>query len=77
MRSLEILLEIGGLRKTEDHQLQLPEKKTRWYVEYILQMDQSEILPGVLTFLQELKESGVKNALGSDSNNARTFLERL
>ena len=52
MRSLEILLEIGGLRKTEEQQLQLAEKKNRWYVEYILQMDQSEILPGVLPFLQ-------------------------
>ena len=77
MRSLQILLEIGGLRKTEVQQLQLAEKKNRWYVEYILQMDQSEILPGVLPFLQELKESGVKIALGSASKNARTILERL
>ncbi|HPT82932.1 MAG TPA: beta-phosphoglucomutase [Limnochordia bacterium] len=76
-RSLEILLEIGGLRKTEEERIQLAEKKNTWYVEYILQMDKSEILPGVLPFLQELKDRGIKIALGSASKNARTILDRL
>ena len=77
MRSLEILLEVGGLEKTEEEKAKLAEKKNTWYVEYILQMDSSELLPGVLDFLEELKENKVKLALGSASKNARTILQRL
>lgn len=77
MRSLEILLEVGGLEKTEEEKAELAEKKNTWYVEYILQMDSSELLPGVLDFLEELKENEVKLALGSASKNARTILQRL
>lgn len=77
MRSLEILLEVGGLKKTEEEKAKLAEKKNTWYVEYILQMDSSELLPGVLDFLEELKENEVKLALGSASKNARTILQRL
>ena len=77
MRSLEILLEVGGLEKTEEEKAKLAEKKNTWYVEYILQMDSSELLPGVLDFLEELKENEVKLALGSASKNARTILQRL
>ena len=42
-----------------------------------MQMDASEILPGVLPFLQELKDNNIKIALGSASKNAPTILNRL
>jgi len=77
MRSLEILLEVGGLEKSEEEKALLADKKNTWYVEYILNMDKTEILPGVLAFLRELKEHNVKIALGSASKNARTILDRL
>jgi beta-phosphoglucomutase len=77
MRSLDILLEIGGQKRTDEEKARLAEAKNTWYVEYITQMDASEILPGVLDFLDELKSAGIKISLGSASKNARTILERV
>lgn len=74
MKSLEILLEIGGLTFDEASKENLAAKKNAWYVEYISEMDSSEILPGVLNFLNSLKENGIKTALGSVSKNAMTIL---
>ena len=77
MRSLEILLEVGGIQKSPAEMHELAEKKNQWYVEYITQMDESEILPGVLDFLAEVKITGAKIALGSASKNAKLILDRL
>ena len=71
MRSLEILLEVGGIEKSPEEKEKLAARKNQWYVEYITQMDESEILPGALAFLREAKAAGVKIALGSASKNAR------
>ena len=77
MRSLEILLEIGGIDLDETARLALAEKKNKWYVEYIRGMDESELLPGAREYLLSLREKGVKIALGSASKNAPTILDRL
>lgn len=76
-RSLEILLEIGGLSLDETSKQALAAKKNAWYVEYIRRMDASEILPGATEYLSLLRERGVKTALGSASQNAPLILERL
>src|SRR5678815_4103055 len=47
VRSLEILLEIGGLTLEEETKLQLAARKNDWYREYIHQLQASDILPGV------------------------------
>lgn len=77
MRSLDILLEIGGQDRTDAEKEELATAKNAWYVEYINKMESSEILPGVLPFLAKLREEGIKIALGSASKNARTILERV
>jgi beta-phosphoglucomutase len=77
MRSLDILLEIGEQKRDPEEKAQLAAKKNTWYVEYISQMDSSEILPGVLPFLAELRTAGIATALGSASKNARLILERV
>ncbi|RAR42950.1 beta-phosphoglucomutase [Paenibacillus sp. MDMC362] len=74
MASLDILLEVGGITLDEDAKLALAEKKNAWYVEYISNMDKSEILPGALEFIQALKDRGIKVALGSASKNAMLIL---
>ena len=74
MASLDILLAIGHLQLDEEIKIALADKKNNWYVEYISKMDESEILPGSLAFLQELKQHGIKIALGSASKNAMTIL---
>lgn len=77
MRSLEIILEIGGIDLSEDVKAQLAEKKNEWYKEYINQMNESEILRGAREFILKLRERGVKTALGSASKNAKTILEKV
>ncbi|OIB00752.1 beta-phosphoglucomutase [Paenibacillus sp. LC231] len=74
MASLDILLEVGGITLDEDAKQALAEKKNAWYVEYISNMDESEILPGAREFIQALKDRGIKVALGSASKNAMLIL---
>ena len=77
MDSLEILLEIGGKSLTEEAKSKLAEKKNKWYVEYIAEMDESEILPGVKEFMTLLKKENIKISLGSVSKNAQSILSRI
>lgn len=79
MRSLDILLEVGGMlgRHTDEQKLELATRKNEWYVELINKMTPAEILPGVIEFLEELEVSGVKIGLGSASRNTPTILERV
>src|SRR5689334_25377474 len=48
VRSLEILLEIGGLKVDDVAKEKMASQKNGWYVEYIHNMDASEILPGAV-----------------------------
>lgn len=77
VRSLEILLEVGNMDFDEDIKLKLMEKKNNWYVEYISKMDESELLPGVKQFILDLKEKGIKTAIGSASKNTPMILKNV
>lgn len=77
MDSLNILLEIGNVEKTDVEKKELAARKNDRYVESISKMDETEILPGVLTFLTELKANNIPFALGSVSKNAPTILEKI
>ncbi|KHL96404.1 beta-phosphoglucomutase [Paenibacillus sp. IHB B 3415] len=77
MRSLDILLEIGGLEFSEAEKLVMADKKNRLYMEYISVLDESELLPGVKAYLSGLRMRGVGVALGSASKNAVFILDKL
>ncbi|MDN5341911.1 MAG: beta-phosphoglucomutase [Oceanotoga sp.] len=77
MKSLDIILEIGNITLKESEKLEFADKKNKWYREYILKMEENEILPGVKTFLNQLKQNNLKIAIGSASKNALTILQRL
>jgi len=77
MTSLDILLSIGKVEKSEEEKMALATKKNENYLTYILKMGPEEILPGTKEFLYLLKREGIKIALGSASKNAMTILERL
>lgn len=77
VRSLEILLEIGGVNASSEQKESWAHDKNEWYVEYITKMGKEEILPGVESFLDELRKNGVKTAIGSASKNANLILTRL
>ncbi|ASA23172.1 beta-phosphoglucomutase [Paenibacillus donghaensis] len=77
MRSLDILLEIGGLEFPEAEKVVMADNKNRLYVEYISRLDESELLPGVKAYLTGLRARGVGIALGSASKNAEFILNKL
>lgn len=77
MRSLEIILELGDVFLSEEDKEHYATEKNELYRSFILRMDKSEILPGVITFLDELDKVGIPFALGSASKNAHTILEGL
>jgi beta-phosphoglucomutase len=76
-RSLEILLEIGGVNLDEVAKTKMAAQKNEWYVDYIRNMDSSELLPGASEYLHSIRARGIKVALGSASKNAPVILERL
>lgn len=77
MRSLDILLEIGGKTLNEQEKIYLATKKNEWYVDFISQMPTDEILPGAKDLLIASRAKGIKVALGSASKNAMLILDRL
>jgi len=76
IRSLELILEWGGIHKTAAEQQALATRKNEWYVEMINQMTPQEILPGAKEFLEQVRSAGLKTALGSASKNSSAILER-
>lgn len=77
MRSLEILLEVGGVTLDENRKLEIASQKNQQYVSYIEKMTPDEILPGVIDFLKSVRSKGIKTAIGSASKNTPLILERL
>lgn len=76
MRSLDLILQWGGLTKTDAEKEELATRKNTWYVEMITKMTPEEILPGAKEFLQSCIDAGLKTALGSASRNSMTILEK-
>lgn len=75
--SLNIILDLGKQKKSEEEKNQLCIKKNNWFVEYIQEMDNSEILPGVKEFIEILKKNDILIALGSSSKNATKILQKV
>jgi len=76
VRSLDIILDLGKVEASQEDKDQWLIQKNEEYLSYLVDMNQSEILPGVLPVLQFLKEKGQPIALGSASKNARPILEK-
>jgi beta-phosphoglucomutase len=77
MASLEIILEIGNIKADENLKHEYATRKNDWYVEYISKMTSAEILPGCVSFIQELRKAGILIAIGSASKNTPMILERV
>lgn len=75
-RSLELILQWGGVTKTDAEKEELATRKNTWYVEMISKMTPDEVLPGAKEFLQTCIDAGIKTALGSASKNSMMILEK-
>ncbi|WP_396186314.1 beta-phosphoglucomutase [Flavobacterium sp.] len=76
VRSLDIILELGKVEASQEDKNKWLVQKNEDYLSYLVDMDQSEILPGVMPILNYLKEQNQLIALGSASKNARPILEK-
>lgn len=77
MRSLEILLEVGGITATEEEKVKMAESKNTRYVAMLQNLNKSELLHGAEAYLRKLKSEGVLISLGSASKNAPLILDKL
>jgi beta-phosphoglucomutase len=77
MDSLEIILKYGKIELTEAEKIKWATQKNTWYLDMVHQMTEDNILPGVMSFLNESKKLGLKIALGSASKNAPIILEKV
>lgn len=76
VRSLDIILELGKVTASQEDKDRWLVQKNEEYLSYLVDMNESEILPGVFTILKFLKENNQPIALGSASKNARPILEK-
>lgn len=76
VRSLDIILDLGKIEASQEQKDQWLVQKNEDYLSYLVDMDETEILPGVMTVLNYLKAKGQGIALGSASKNARPILEK-
>jgi beta-phosphoglucomutase len=75
--SLNLILQWGGLTKTDAEKEELATRKNAWYVDMINQMTPAELLPGAKEFVESCRAAGIKTALGSASKNSGTILEKV
>jgi len=76
VRSLDIILEIGKVEASQEDKDKWLLQKNEDYLSYLVDMNETEILPGVMTVLKFLKENNQPIALGSASKNAKPILEK-
>lgn len=76
VRSLDIILALGNIEASQEDKNKWLFQKNEDYLSYLVDMDESEILPGVLHVLEFIKEKNQLIALGSASKNARPILEK-
>ncbi|MFW6381552.1 MAG: beta-phosphoglucomutase [Bacillota bacterium] len=74
-QSLNIIL--GGREFPERKKKEMTDKKNRYYQEYIDNMTEEDLLPGIKELVERLKEEGYKLAIASSSCNARPVIQNL
>ncbi|XZF64644.1 MAG: beta-phosphoglucomutase [Gloeotrichia echinulata DVL01] len=76
-RRASLMLIIGDRPYSEAQIQEMMERKNRYYVEFIQNITSKDLLPGAIALLDELRQAGIKIAIGSASKNAHPVVERL
>lgn len=78
MESLNLILHWGNvIIRDEEEKKIMADKKNEWYLEFITRMTPDEILPGVESFINDVRNRRIKTVIGSASKNARLILEKI
>ena len=75
--SLEIILKASGVELSADEKEQQANLKNSFYQESLKTIRPQNLLPGVIDFINALKEAKIKTAIASASRNAPEVIERL
>lgn len=75
--SLKKILELGAKTISTEEFDALLISKNDFYVDSIQDLNQTDLLPGVLSLLQEATSKGIKLGIGSSSKNANFILKLL
>ena len=76
-RSLDILLEVGGVDLDTATKTRLADQKNALYLSYVMKMTPDEILPGADAFLRQCRAAGYQTALATASRNAAVIIDLL
>jgi beta-phosphoglucomutase len=77
MAPLELILSLGALEIEQPEKEALANRKNDWNLEFLETLTEEDVLPGVLSFLQEISAAGVKIGLGSASKNAGMIIDKV
>lgn len=77
MDSLEIILERAEKEYSDSEKEEMAERKNNYYKEFITKLTPSDILPGAMNTLEELRKNGIKVAIGSSSKNTPVILRQI
>lgn len=77
IESLEIILKRANREYSDLEKTELATRKNDYYRNLLNNLTPSDILPGVTTVLTELKEQGIKVAIGSSSKNTPFILRKI
>lgn len=77
MESLDVLLEKAEKKYTDEEKLEMATRKNEYYKEFIKDLSENDILPGVMDFTKKLRDMGVKLAIGSSSKNTPAILKNI
>ncbi|MEA5582208.1 beta-phosphoglucomutase [Nodularia harveyana UHCC-0300] len=76
-RRASLMLIIKNREYSESEIQEMLERKNRYYVELIEDVTPKDMLPGAIALLNELREQGIKIAIGSASKNAQMVVALL
>jgi beta-phosphoglucomutase len=76
-RRASLMLIIGNRPYSEAKIQEMMNRKNDHYVESIQNITSKDLLPGAIAFLDDLRQAGLKIALGSASKNAHVVMEKL
>ncbi|WP_373536828.1 beta-phosphoglucomutase [Microcoleus sp.] len=76
-RRASLLLLVGKKHYSEAAIEEMMERKNRYYVASIQSITPKDLLPGGVALLTEIRQAGMKIAIGSASKNAKTVIEKL
>jgi beta-phosphoglucomutase len=77
LESLEIILEKAGRNYSKEEKTGMAERKNNYYRSLLHTLAPDDVFPGVKRMLKELKDTGIKIAIGSSSKNTPFILQKI